>query len=451
MHVGVRITESVMAGVYVRSDGRRGMQQIRVADDAVPSAFDRLLSRLISEARKDAAAEADAAPGADGAAAGGGSEQISTLTVDVSALLTPKPEPVTVVRIAPRPPVDRAHELRDGEAALSRARILHVAGGHTTLGEELVPFDAEGLRRIVADVAPGGRYAVTSVGSLIDSSHEIEAGKILLEHAAPASVGYSHHFDSGSFGTRERTAVINSSLIPEAESLVTSLVLVASTRLPHARLYVTTNDGGCVPLARLSVTPVHSMAAARASELIGAAVVCGIDAGRLAVAGPDGAYLGEMIDGVAAVRAKLAGPEGAIATKAAHLVPLPAAASDRPRSHPVVAEPGHTAEIPDAHPAVVDLCALGAASSALTEWTHRVVIISNAEDIRQALVAAEARVRTRLVALGASPSHVRVIDSRVVATTYQEPRVVAVRVRAVASGAGADGGWRGGESHAPHG
>ncbi len=451
MRVGVRITESLMSGVYVRSDGRHGMHRMDVDGEAIPAAFDRLLTRLIRDARQDATVEAGTAAGVDQVVAHAGSEQISTLTVDVSALLTPRPEPVTVVRIAPRPPVDRAHELRDGEAALSRARIVHVAGGHTTLGEELVPFDAEGLRRIAADLPPGGRYVVTSVGSLIDSSHEIQAGRILLEHAAPASVGYSHHFDSGSFGTRERTAVINSSLIPEAESLGTSLALVASVRLPHARLYVTANDGGCVPLARLSVTPVHSMAAARPSELIGAAVISGIEAGRLAVAGPDGTYLGEMIDGVAAVRAKLIGPGGTLATKGAHLVPLPAGISDRPRPHPVVSQAGYTSEIVDVHPADVDLCALGAASSALTEWTHRVVIIANAEDIRQALIAAEARVRTRLVALGASPSHVRVIDSRVVATTYQEPRVVAVRVRAVASGGGADGGWRGGERHASHG
>lgn len=445
MRVGVRITESLMSAVYVRSGGSHGMHRTGIAGDGIAAAFDRLLGELILDSEEDGAHPSG---GTDAQALGSGPERVSALTVDVSALLKPRPEPVTVVRISPRPPVDRAHELRDGEASLSRARIVHVSGGHTTLGEELVPFDAEGLQRIAAEAPPGGRYVVTSVGSLINSSHEIEAGRILLDHAAPASVGYSHHFDSGSFGTRERTAVINSSLIPEAESLVTSLVLVASARVPHARLYATANDGGCVPLARLSVTPVHSMAAARPSELIGAAVLTGIESGRLAVTGPDGVFLGEMIDGVPAVRAKLTGSDGVLATKAAHLMPLPAGSSDRPRAYPVVAAAGVDSGIPATAQAAVDLCALGAAFSSLTEWDHRVAIIAGAEDIRHALAAAEARVRTRLVSFGASPSQVRIIDSRIVATTYQEPRVVGVRVRGVASG-GADGGWGGGR-HASH-
>ncbi|WP_308490556.1 hypothetical protein [Microbacterium capsulatum] len=414
------------------------MREVPVGADGISAAFDRLLAEF--------AGDADRPPGVQGPEADG--EAVVSLTVDVSAVLRSGPEPVTVVRIAPRPPVDRAHELREGESSLSKARIVHVSGGHTNLGEELVPFDAAALRDIAANSRPGGRYVVTSVGSLVNSSHEIEAGRILLENAVPASVGYSHYFESGSFGTRERTAVINSSLIPVAESLATSLALAASVRLPHARLYAASNDGGCVPLTRLTVTPVHSMAAARAGELVGAAALSGIDSGRLAVVGSAGSFLGDMIDGVPAVRAKFQDAGGMLASKAAHVMPVPAVAPGRAPAYPVVAAPGYGEDLPGAHRAEVDLCALGAAVSPLAEWADRSVIIADADDIRQALSAAEARVRTRLVSFGASPSQVRIIDSRVVASTYQDPRVVSVRVRGVAGAV--DDGLRGGERRAPH-
>lgn len=426
MRIGARVTETSISGVYLRADGGSGSRCIEVGPDGLVAAFDRLLLELLEHADR----------------IGGPAETVSSVSFDASAVLVPlADEPVTAIRIAPRPPADRAHELRGGGDGYADPQVVHLAGGHTTLGDELAPLDTARLREAAAAAPRRGRYVVTSVGSLIDPAHELEAGRILLELADPASVDYSHSFNSSSFAIRERTAIINSLLIPVAESLVTSLALVVGARLPGARLYASTNDGGCVPLTRLSVLPVHSMLSARASEFIGAAALLGTEDGRIVVAGGDEILVGEIIEGAPAVRQKFQERLGsALATKVAHLTPLTGDAVHPFPGSPVVhavdaPESGLPANILSNAPvlaAEVDLCAFGAACAQLSDWAHRIVRVTGPDEMRHELEVAEARVRARLVSFGASPSAVRIVESRTVGTAYQNPSLVSVRVRGTA-------------------
>jgi len=84
--------------------------------------------------------------------------------------------------------------------------------------------------------------------------------------------------------------------------------------------------------------------------------------------------------------------------------------------------------------AEVDLGALGAACAPATDWLNRVIIVRNATELQQSLAAAEARVRSRLVSFGAATSHVRIVESRVIAAPYENPSIVGLRVRGVAAG-----------------
>lgn len=424
MRIGIRVAQNQVAGVYVRADGSHGTQRIRVGDAGPVAAFDTLLGRLLREGAPPRGAD---------------TEHTNSINFDVSALLRPQAKRiVTVIRVAPRPPADLAHEISGGVTALSTSRVMHVRGGHTKFGEELVPLDTEALHAIAREAQPGERYVVTAVGSLLNQDHELEAGRILLEHARPASLGYSHSFHSSSFVIRERTAVVNSSLIPDAESLGTSLALVAGRRVPHARLFVTTNDGGCVPLARLSVSPVHSMMSARPSELIGAAALSDLSDGRLVVSGESGTFFGEIIDGVPTVLSQ-SRPQGGepFATKSANLIPVTESLLSGQLVVPTLVLTREDAEVPDWDPTKViradaDLCALGAACAPLTDWVNRIVRISTAAEVEQALSAARAQVGARLVSFGAPPSQVRILESRVVATPYENASVVSVRVHGVA-------------------
>lgn len=422
MRIGVRISGDRVVGVFVRADGNYGMHFVDSGGAEAADALFRGLRRYASDSGLVRA------------------EEISSICFDVSAVLRrEETTPVTVVRIAPRPPIDPQHDLGNGRLGADVVTAVHIAGGHTTLGEEIVPLDVEALRGFAAATERGGRYVVTSVGALVNTAHELTAGRILLEHAEPQAVAYSHSFANSSFAIREATAVLNSALVPFAESLATSLALVAGEQVPGARLYVTTNDGGRVPLSRLSSTPVHSMYAGQASELIGAAALSNLDDGAVVVADGSESFYGEILAGVpAVVPQRQRRGEETLATQSAKVLRVTEfLVGGQAKPPTVVAAEGAPRLVPHlwlraSRRADVDLRALGAACAPLADWVNRVVTAGSAVEMNLALAAAEARATARLVAFGAAPSEVRIIESRVAATAYENPRVVSVRVRAVA-------------------
>lgn len=437
MRIGIRVTQRDLTGAYVRNDGRFGSASVAVGADGAAGAIEPLVAALT-------------------AAGGGTDDPAVSVTFDVSAALRSAPvASVTAIRIAPRAPGDPVFD--DAGATTSRhvTRIVHVSGGHTKAGEELAPFDAAMLRAFALSGPRRERYVVTAVGSLVNPAHELEAGRILQEHCEPASVGSSHTFPSTSFSIRERTAALNSALIPEAETLGTALGLAVGDRLPGARLYVATNDGGCAPLAGLSLAPVHSMHADGACELVGAAALAGIDDGRILIVDGDRRILGELIQGMPTVQARFRNADGeTLATHVAHLPPGVEGLVNGRIDAPVVVS---TDRAPKTLPfqlttgvrARVDLGALGAACAPPAEWMHGIARIGDKADLEQALASAEARVTARLVSFGAVPSQVRVLESRVQSTPYENPNIVGIRVRAVA-GDSVGGMLRRRGGHAPH-
>jgi len=432
MRLGIRVGRSRMHAVAVSRRGIQSWYSVDTADtsaEQVAQAFDSVLAQLL---------ESDAG-------ASQGAESVVSITFEVSELLRPDASSrVALVRIAPRAPIDAVHELRRQVDEFDPARIIHVSGGHSSFGDELVPLDTAQLRGIAASAPKGERYVITSVGSYVNTEHELAAGRIISEVAAPRSIDYSHSFYSNTVGIRERTALVNSAVLPGAEAVATTLGLVAGRRTPAARLYVTTNDGGCVPLARLSVNPVHSMYATKATQMVGASELQGVNTGRVLVVSQDSAFLGEVAEGAIVVGPGFRDPKGArLATKAANLAEYSHAAIAREPGYPVVisSEADEAAWQNERHPprrAEVDLGALGAACSPLVDWVNRVVRVRTDEQFRQALAAAEARVRTRLVSFGAAPSSVRILESRAEAATFRHRSVVALRVRGIAERAAMD-------------
>lgn len=395
------------------------------------------------------------------------SRNIRGIVFDVSDVLAPNVHtPLTLVRIAPRPPSDLDHEIRLTERVARSFSVRHVAGGYSALGEELSPLDEAALMNLVESSAPQQRFVVTGVGALITPRHELRAAKILATHPLTAGVELSQEFFSNSFATRERTAVVNSSLISEAVTLGTALGLVGDTLFPNARLYVTTSDGGRVPLTRLTASPVHSLFSGRPSELVGAAHLSGTTNGELLVTTeekfqikPDTTgssdnsagtleFVGEVIHGVPnAVSHTPSEPLGVLASQTVNthfMRPMPLrqlsdslriVSAVAPSQNPFVKTTSDTKS--GSNQTVVtltniDLRALGAALAPLSDWTNRTITASNAEDMQAGLTAAEARVHARLVAAGANPSDVRIVESAITASSYEMPNVVSVRVRGVA-------------------
>lgn len=413
--VGVRVAPDAISVVAVGSDGGSVESAFAVAG-SVPDAIATALRGLPAEFRQERA----------------------VLVFDVGAALAPcDPRALVVIRIAPRAPVDEVHDRR---LALSReAAVVHIAGGHSTLGNELAPLDTAGLHAVAATLPRGAVVVVTAVGSMVDDQHERAAADIVRRAADPASIVLSSSFFANSVRERERTAVLNGRLLASAEALAEEISDAASLVAPRARLFCSVNEGGCAPLSRLPVMPVHSLASHRANELIGAVSVAGVRDGRIVVAREDGAVLGELIDGLPTVVGKTEVRGASIASICANVAPLSDALLGGREGAPPAVSSGDAARtlayfgLAAAAGTDLDLVSLGAALSPLSYWRQRLVRVRSSDEIARALSEARALATARLVSFGAALPDVTVTESQVVGSTYGDPQVVRVRVRAIAA------------------
>lgn len=416
MRVGVRITEDSLHGVAVIEREIRGSVTERVVPGpGISAAFERMIVSLL-----------------DGSHSG---KLPVSITFDVSRLLVPsESERVVALRIAPRPPLDAAHEYSGETAALHCDKVEHISGGFTKEGDEIAALDLQRVRSIALEEPPGRRYVVTGVGSSVNPMHEVEVSRVLFNDAKPASVNHSHSFHSSSFAIRERTAIINSALLSSGERIVTSLAKVVAKYAPQARLHVMTNDGGAVPLSTLAMKPVHSVLSTGAAELVGAAVLARVDDGWIVIESDDGAVLGEMTGGTPTVTSRSSwGPAELIATRAAQVMPNREGLIGKWMGVPTVVRIGADGDRVAAGSTGItteaDLAALGAACAPVVEWLERDVKIRSEAEKDQVLAASEAKVRVRLVSNGVPPSLVRILEARVIGSSYENSNTVSVRVR----------------------
>ena len=372
-----------------------------------------------------------------------GGEGIDAVVFDVTEVLTQRDQRPIVIRIAPRAPVDDAHALHSAFGAAAPAMVIDLPGGHTTLGQELVELKTVSLRRMLPTIGPGRSYVITAVGALADPSHENRVADLLYEIASPSSVEVSHQFYGTAFDMRERTSLHNLALRDGAENLSVALGLALEELLPNATPFVTQNDGGVVPLARLSSGPVHSLYSDAAIAMIGAAALAHVLEGdviacvngevrrAMIVSGvPTAASFGEKFEGVR------------LATQTARLVPFHADAGEaagfsadalvRDVEGRVEVEHAGVGDRAEVDAFAGDLVAIGAACAPLAAWENRIITIRDAGDSRGALSDAEAQVKGELLAYGAVPEAIRILESRVVTTAYENSRIASVRVRGIA-------------------
>lgn len=377
-------------------------------------------------------------------------EEISSVIVDVSEVLTPDDSAdVVAVLIEPRiPVVPRRHGWeRDG----LRVDTAQIRGGHTALGDELVPIDEEALLQLAATVPAGAHLILSAAGAPCNPVHERRAAELLRAAAPVASVTESHTFFSDSILVREHTAVVNALLLRQGEQLSGILAdAVARVAGDDARVFVSRNDGGCSSLARLSVTPVHSVRSGIAAAVRGAATLAGRSSGRLVLALPDAVLIGEFTEGMlpAVARPPLPAGRAALASNFAQVVPLTDLLISGSTEAPVaVAAEGCEGALGafGLEPALITghaLVALGASTAPLSHWHNGIARIVTANDVAKALREGAQIARAALVAAGAAPDDVRVTESRVLATSYDEAQVVRIRVRTVAATPGRHSGRR---------
>ena len=415
MRIGVRVTRREISAVAVHEDGR--LTRARRSSQGDPTRpVAEILRRLCGDA----------------------GDAVSAVVFDVSqALVRDADTKVVSVLIEPRKPREPRRHLWPAERI--PVDVAHIGGGHNALGHELVPLDEEALRGLAGHIEPGSHLVVSAAGSPVNPEHERRAAEVLRSTVSVGSVTESSAFYSDSLLVREFTAILNAVMLASAERLAASLAdAVALGAGEGVRAFVATNDGGCTPLSRLPITPVHSMRADVAGEMLGGAAVAGRTDGRIIVARPGAVRIGAFVDGLPSVVSRTSLPGGmSLASSFAHVVPLTDLLLSGSAEPPVtVLAEGAEQDLAvfGLAPLIVtdeDLVAVGAAVAPASYWHNRVARVLGAEDIERALADGEAIARANLVAWGAHPARVRVTESRVLATTYGEAQMIRVRVRGV--------------------
>lgn len=415
MRIGLHCADAEVIVALLARDSVRAVARREVVAGVVSAAIDLAL--------------ADIARHPNTAAALG---SITDITAEVGDLLIASGSAAAqLIRISPRPSLTWQPR---GPQAVAAARAepqpFHLTGGHNAQGDEIVPLDVTPLALLTESAPPDPRYVITGVGSLVNPDHELRAGAALLEHIPQANIEYGHYFHHTSFAVRERTAFVNMQLRDRAESLVSVISLAAGRHFPGVRLFVASNSGGSIPISRLAVTPVHSIVSRYATQAISATIRAGVADGPLEFEHRGEQYRCEIAASLPSVVPTLLNPLfGKLASPAANVQVGSLNADGVPRRGDATTR-STTAPKNSIHPDVE--CAVGAALLPRIEWSMAYIEVGNEQEMIRAREAAEARVHARLVATGMPPESVHTAESVISATSYGNPRVISLRIRAFA-------------------
>ncbi|KJE48557.1 MULTISPECIES: hydantoinase/oxoprolinase family protein [unclassified Acidiplasma] len=158
--------------------------------------------------------------------------------------------------------------------------ILMVRGGHEYTGDEIVPFDAEGLKEKLKEYK--GKIhsvAITSIFSFVNPKHEIEAENIVKEVLGDdTSITLSHNISSLGLLERENSTILNSAIrllmIKIINSIKETLVKLG---LNAVNLYFSQNDGTVASSDFVEKFPIFTVAGPISNSIRGAFVLTHVE------------------------------------------------------------------------------------------------------------------------------------------------------------------------------
>ena len=158
-------------------------------------------------------------------------------------------------------------------AALVRAEVVMLEGGHEFDGRPLVPFDARGMRTAARSFRQAGirSVAVAAVFSPLNAACEEEAAAILREECPDVPVTLSHRLGRIGLLERENAALLNACLIELARKTTRAFTEALRASGIAAPLYLTQNDGTVMLAEVAEEYPVYSFASGPTNSMRGAA------------------------------------------------------------------------------------------------------------------------------------------------------------------------------------
>jgi N-methylhydantoinase A/oxoprolinase/acetone carboxylase beta subunit len=163
-------------------------------------------------------------------------------------------------------------------AKIARGGVFMLEGGHDYDGREIMPFDAEGMRKAAQAIRESGlaSAAIAAVFSPLDPSHEARAAEILRAECPDIAVTLSHELGRIGLLERENAALLNAALAGLARTTIAAFRKAIAASGIVAPLYLTQNDGTVMSAATALRLPVMSFASGATNSMRGAAFLSGL-------------------------------------------------------------------------------------------------------------------------------------------------------------------------------
>ena len=158
-------------------------------------------------------------------------------------------------------------------AALVRAEVVMLEGGHEFDGRPLVPFDGTGMREAARRIRAAGirSVAIAAVFSPLNAACEDEAAAVLRDACPDIAVTLSHRLGRIGLLERENAALLNACLIELARKTTRAFTEALRASGIAAPLYLTQNDGTVMLAEVAEEYPVYSFASGPTNSMRGAA------------------------------------------------------------------------------------------------------------------------------------------------------------------------------------
>ena len=163
-------------------------------------------------------------------------------------------------------------------AALVRAEVVMLEGGHEYDGRPIVPLDEIGVRDAARRIRAAGitSVAIASVFSPLNAECETRASAILHEECPDASVTLSHELGRIGLLERENATLLNAALVGLARRTTRAFTEALRASGLTVPLYLTQNDGTVMLAATAQAFPVYSFASGPTNSMRGAAFLSGL-------------------------------------------------------------------------------------------------------------------------------------------------------------------------------
>jgi len=352
------------------------------------------------------------------------SELLGVAVVDGTA------DPVVMVRITPRPAIDRV--LAGHPSPRVEHLIAHrftVRGGHDLYGRDLAELDVSAATALCdrPEMASAKGIAVLATGSAAQSRHERDVAD-LLQFAFPEThISIAGDFGGLGLAPREATVVLDAALSGVAGRLAGEL-LDATARLPDVPVMIGRGDGGLTTLTGLRTHPVSVLQSAPALRVLAAAHRSGHTDCRVVLtlghpaSDPVGVpFIGEVRSGLVSAQPYLTTALAAdLVIPTAQLAPFAGYVDDDDvGSTPLVIN----GDDPD------ELAAAGAALSRPAAWLDEIAQIEDQDQLDRIRQAAKERAVAIAIANGTAPGTAEFVDVSTVAVPYSPSGTVRLRVR----------------------